>query len=148
MTRADGIAALLVEGTPTLVHGDAHFGNLFAVGDMPGFLDWAMVSAAPGLRDVAYFLGNSVPTELRRARERELVAGYCERLRALGVALDVETAWEQYRVHLVSAWLAAVITAAMGSQWQPIEIGTAATQRANASIEDHAVAELLHRRLG
>jgi len=43
-----------------------------------------MVSSAPGLRDVAYFLGSSVPTDLRRARERKLIARYCERLREGG----------------------------------------------------------------
>lgn len=145
--RADGIAALLAHGTPTLVHGDAHLGNMFAVGATSGLLDWAMVSAAPALRDVAYFLGNSVPTELRRARERGLIARYCERLRGGGVQLDVDAAWAQYRVQLISGWIAAVVTAGMGSHWQPIEIGMAATQRANAAIEDHGVAELLSTRL-
>lgn len=147
LPRAERVPALLREGTPTLVHGDAHLGNLFAIGDTPGFLDWAMVSAAPALRDVAYFLGGSVPTELRRAHERRLLARYCARLRAGGVALDDDAAWEQYRVHTLSAWIAAVVTAAMGSQWQPIEIGMAATLRADASIEDHAVADLLRARL-
>lgn len=147
LPRADRIAALLTDGTPTLVHGDAHLGNMFADGTTPGFLDWAMVSSAPGLRDVAYFLGSSVPTELRRARERELIARYCERLRQGGAALDVDSAWEQYRVQLITAWIAAIVTAAMGSHWQPIEIGLAATQRANAAIEDHGVAELLRMRL-
>jgi len=143
LPRADAIAALLAQGTSTLVHGDTHLGNLFAEGATPGFLDWAMVGFAPGVRDVAYFLGASVPTDLRRAQERELVARYCERLRERGVALAVDAAWEQYRLQLVTAWIAAIVTAAMGSQWQPIEIGMAATQRANAAIEDHAVATLL-----
>jgi aminoglycoside phosphotransferase (APT) family kinase protein len=147
LPRADAIAALLADGTPTLVHGDAHLGNMFADGATPGFLDWAMVSAAPGLRDVAYFLGGSVPTDLRRARERDLLARYCERLREGGVALAFDAAWDQYRVQLITAWIAAVVTAAMGSHWQPIEIGMAATQRANAAIEDHAVADLLTTRL-
>jgi hypothetical protein len=120
---------------------------MFVEGTTPGFLDWAMVSAAPGLRDVAYFLGASVPTDLRRARERELLARYCERLRSGGVALDVDAAWEQYREQLVTAWIAAVVTAAMGPKWQPIEVGMGATMRAHAAIEDHAVADLLSSRL-
>ena len=147
LPRADAIAALLADGTPTLVHGDAHLGNMFADGVTPGFLDWAMVSAAPGLRDVAYFLGASVPTELRRARERELVARYCARLHEGGIALDVDAAWQHYRVQLITGWIAAVVTAAMGSNWQPIDIGMAATRRANAAIEDHGVADLLRARL-
>jgi aminoglycoside phosphotransferase (APT) family kinase protein len=147
LPRADGVATLLAEGPPTLIHGDAHIGNMFAVGDSPGFLDWAMVSAAPGVRDVAYFLGGSVGTELREKRERDLVVRYCQRLAARGVALDADAAWEQYRLHLLTAWIAAVVTAAMGSHWQPIEIGLAATRRANAAIEQHDVASLLRARL-
>lgn len=147
LPRAEQIPALLAEGTPTLIHGDAHIGNMFALGDTPGFLDWAMVSSAPGMRDVAYFLGGSVATELRRARERALVARYCERLRAGGATLDAGEAWEQYRLHLLTAWIAAVVTAAMGSHWQPIEIGMAATRRADAAVEEHGVAELLRTRL-
>lgn len=147
LPRAERIPALLAEGVPTLIHGDAHIGNMFALGDTPGFLDWAMVSSAPGMRDVAYFLGGSVGTELRRARERDLVARYCAQLRVGGTTLDGERAWQQYRLHLLTAWLAAVITAAMGSHWQPVEIGMAATRRADAAIAEHGVAELLRARL-
>ena len=43
--------------------------------------------------------------------------------------------------------IAAVVTAGMGSKWQPIEIGMAATMRADAAIEDHDVADLLTARL-
>src|SRR5262249_17434469 len=141
LERADGVAELLARGTPTLVHGDAHLGNMFVVDGGPGFLDWAMVSCAPGLRDVAYFLCASVPTEVRRAGERQCITRYCERLREGGITLDVEAAWMQYREQLVTGWIAAVVTAAMGSQWQPIEIGRAATARADAAIEDHAVGD-------
>jgi aminoglycoside phosphotransferase (APT) family kinase protein len=143
LPRADRIAELLAQGTPTLIHGDAHLGNMFAVGATPGFLDWAMVSAAPGMRDVTYFLGASVPTDLRRRRERELIGRYCARLRDGGVAFDGDAAYEQYRLQLVTPWIAAVVTAAMGSHWQPVEIGMAATRRADAAIEDHGVADLL-----
>src|SRR4030095_7314546 len=106
-------------------------------------LDWAMVSAAPGLRDVAYFLGGSVPTDLRRARARGLLARYRARVREGGVTLAFDAAWDQYRVQLITACIAAVVTAAMGSHWQPIEIGMAATQRANAATEEHGLAGLM-----
>jgi aminoglycoside phosphotransferase (APT) family kinase protein len=143
LPRAERVPGLLTEGTRTLVHGDAHLGNMFVDGTTPGFLDWAVVSYAPGLRDVAYFLGGSVPTELRRARERELIVRYCQRLGEGGAELGVDAAWEQYRLQLVTAWIAAVVTAAMGSKWQPIEVGMGATLRADAAIADHGVADLL-----
>ena len=145
--RAEQVPDLIAKGTPTLIHGDAHLGNMFIDGDQSGFLDWAMVGCAPGMRDVAYFLGNSVPTDLRRAQERQLIDRYCKGIAVHGAALDVDEAWDQYKVHLISAWIAAVVTAGMGSKWQPIEIGMAATMRADAAIADHGVADLLCSRL-
>jgi hypothetical protein len=147
LPRAEQVPDLIAHGTPTLIHGDAHLGNMFADGDQPGFLDWAMAGCAPGMRDVAYFLGNSVPTDLRRALERQLIDRYCKGIAKHGAVPDIEEAWDQYKVHLISAWIAAVVTAGMGSKWQPIEIGMAATMRADAAIADHGVADLLRRRL-
>jgi hypothetical protein len=65
VSRMDDIRDCFDEGPATLVHGDDHMGNLFVDGTRTGFLDWAMVAHAPGMRDVAYFLGNSVPTDVR-----------------------------------------------------------------------------------
>lgn len=141
--HADAVAALLARGTPTLVHGDAHLGNMFADGSTPGLLDWAVVGGAPGIRDLAYFLGGSIPTPTRRAEERGLVARYCERLAEAGIALDVDRAWEQYRLQTITAWIAAVVTASMGSSLQPLAVAMGAVSRANAAIEDLDVAGIL-----
>ncbi|HKA15121.1 MAG TPA: aminoglycoside phosphotransferase family protein [Myxococcota bacterium] len=141
--RARTIAALWSAGPATLIHGDPHLGNLFVDGERIGFLDWAVVSRAPGMRDVAYVLCNSVPTELRRAHEREWIAAYCGRLAAGGVALDLDRAWEQYRLFALYSWLAATTTLAMGSKWQPERIGLAATQRTTQALEDLRSAELI-----
>ena len=136
LARTDDVVRLWREGPGTLVHGDSHLGNLFVDtedGDRTGFLDWAVVCRAPGIRDVAYTMCNSVPTDVREAIERDLVDHYCEVLGAQGIALDPRDAWDQYRVHAVYSWVAAAATAGMGSKWQPIEIGLAATRRATAA---------------
>ena len=52
----------------------------------PGFLDWACVAHAPGMRDVAYFLTNSLPVELRRQHERDLLERYRAGLAAAGAS--------------------------------------------------------------
>ena len=137
--RPRDVAAVLGAGAPTLVHGDAHLGNLFvddAAGGRPGFFDWAMVWRAGGLRDVAYVLGNSIPTEVRRAGEREWIARYVATLAGLGVTVSEADAWEQYRVLVVYSWASATSTAAMGSQWQSERIGQGGMRRATATIED------------
>lgn len=138
-TRGPEIAELLAAGTPTLVHGDAHLGNLFVDvegGDRPGFFDWAMVWAAPGMRDVAYVLGNSIPTPVRRAGEREWIARYCATLASEGVELAEAVAWQQYRLLVTYAWASATSTAAMGARWQAERIGQGGMRRATATIED------------
>jgi thiamine kinase-like enzyme len=134
-------------GQTTLIHGDAHMGNLFVDGERTGFLDWAMVGRAPGMRDVAYFLCNSIPAEVRRAHEQALLARYREVLAEHGIALDPELAFEQYRLFAVASWLAATSTAAMGSLWQAERIGRGGMQRATAAIEDLDSVGLLEARL-
>lgn len=149
--RPREIAAVLGAGTPTLVHGDAHLGNLFldvAAGNRPGFFDWAMVWRASGARDVAYVLGSSIPTEVRREGEREWLRSYVTALRAAGVTITEDDAWEQYRVLVVYAWASATATAAMGSRWQSERVGQAGMRRATATVEDLDSITALEARLG
>ena len=148
VARTPDILDLWDQGERTLVHGDAHMGNLFVDGERTGFLDWAMVARAPGMRDIAYFLCNSVPPEVRRQNERELLARYREVLAEHGVDLDPELAFEQYRLFAVNSWLAATSTAAMGSLWQAERIGRGGMQRATAAIEDLDSVGLLESKLG
>jgi Phosphotransferase enzyme family len=137
--RAPDVLRAYREGECTLVHGDPHLGNLFVDGDDPtrtGFLDWAVVSRAPGVRDVAYVLSASTPTELRRAKERELLARYRAVLAEHGVTLDADLAWEQYRLFTIYGWCCATCTAAMGSRWQPEHIGLGGTERGTIAALD------------
>jgi hypothetical protein len=145
------VAAVLGSGTPTLVHGDAHLGNLFvdeADGGRPGFFDWAMVWRAGGLRDVSYVLGNSIPTEVRREGEREWIQRYVDGLAAHGITLGFDDAWEQYRVLVAYSWASATSTAAMGSLWQSEKVGQSGMRRATATIEDLDTVTALEARLG
>lgn len=151
LARTEDIVALWREGPGTLVHGDSHLGNLFvdpADDDRTGFLDWAVICRAPGMRDVAYTLCNSIPPDVREAIERGLVDRYCELLAVAGVALDPEDAWEQYRLHAVYSWVAATATAGVGSKWQPIEVGLGGTRRATAACTHLDSVGLLESLLG
>jgi aminoglycoside phosphotransferase (APT) family kinase protein len=135
-------------GTPTLIHGDDHIGNLFVDRGRTGFYDWAVASRFPGMRDVAYFLCNSLPTDVRRREEATLVARYRAGLAAAGVDLDADLAWEQYRLFSVYSWTSATATYAMGSKWQPTDVGRRATERTTQAIVDLDVLGLLGERLG
>ena len=50
------VCDLWEDGETTLVHGDSHLGNLFMDAGCVGFLDWAVLSRGPGVRDVSYYL--------------------------------------------------------------------------------------------
>lgn len=142
------IGSLWNEGERTLIHGDDHIGNLFVDGGRTGFYDWAVASRYPGMRDVAYFLCNSLPTDVRRAEEQQLIARYRAGLAAKGVELDAALAQEQYRLFSIYSWISATTTAAMGSRWQPAEVGKRATIRTTEAIVDLDVLGLLDDRLG
>jgi thiamine kinase-like enzyme len=151
--HVNAICDLWEEGERTLIHGDSHIGNLFedASGAQPviGFLDWAIVSRAPGIRDVAYYLSNSMPTELRRAQERDLLGRYRDGLVAGGVeAPDPDALWRRYRLHVAYSWVAAATTSAMGDKWQPKAVGMASMARATAAVADLGTVDLLRDALG
>ncbi len=78
--RSLDIVALFNEGERTLIHGDTHSGNLFVDAGRTGFYDWAVAGRAPGVRDVAYFLCNSLPVETRRAEGEALLGRYLSEL--------------------------------------------------------------------
>lgn len=146
--QAPAIATVLADGPPTLIHGDPHLGNLFIDGSRAGFFDWGMVWRATGVRDFAYVLGNSTPTEVRRAHEREWLDHYLGVLRASGIDLDRERAWEQYRLLVIYAWSSATSTATMGSRWQTVDVGQGGMGRATTAVEDLESVPLLEQLLG
>jgi Ecdysteroid kinase-like family len=85
-----------------LVHGDYRLDNmLFGARQAPSrfvVVDWQTVSWGPVMTDVSYFLGSSLSVDDRRAHEQELVRGYYERMRALGVrGFDWADCWKAYR---------------------------------------------------
>ena len=140
---------LLDEGASTLLHGDTHLGNLFVDDGEVGLLDWACTARGPGLRDVAYFLGNSVDSALRRKHEREWVARYLATLEAAGApAAPFDEAFERYRRLVVTAWVAAAATLGAGNRMQSLDVGTRAVTRATVAISELESLELLRDELG
>lgn len=147
--RRDALERLWARGPRTLVHGDCHVGNLFFENDRVGFLDWQVVSRAPGVRDVSYFLCHSLPGDLRQAHERELLDLYRERLAGEGIVPPaVEETWERYRLFALYAWIAAAFTAAAGAGLQAREIALAGLRRATRAVIDLESVALAEREIG
>jgi hypothetical protein len=142
------IAEIWDEGEQTLVHGDTHAGNQFVDGDQVGLYDWAVISRSPGIRDVAIYLGNSCPTELRRAQQDGWLRRYHEVLVESGVdAPTLEVLWGRFRRCVLYAWIAATTTASMGSKWQPVEVSMLGMQRATQACADLDTLGALRERL-
>ena len=84
-----------------LLHGDYRLDNLMFSpdGHTVTALDWQTLSVGPPLRDVAYFLGNSLETEMRRAHEADIVRAYREELLRRGVTgYDATQCFDDYRL--------------------------------------------------
>jgi phosphotransferase family enzyme len=90
----------------TLCHADFRLDNLLFEardGDIPlAVVDWQSISTAPGPIDAAYFLGTSVPQDVRANYEQALVADYHCRLQSFGVGeLSADQCWLAYRAHAI-----------------------------------------------
>jgi Phosphotransferase enzyme family len=91
------VAALMDVPPHTVMHGDAHPGNVYFRNGAAGLLDWqAMCRGHPG-RELAYTLVTSMTTADRKAGERELLDDYRLALaRAGGPELDRDELWDRY----------------------------------------------------
>lgn len=100
----------------TLLHQDYRVENLlFGAGpnrDGVVVIDWQGIGRGPAGYDVAYVLGGSVPVDVRRANERDLVAEYHRVLTANGVDYALDAVWEDYRYGMVLGGLAVTLFAA------------------------------------
>jgi hypothetical protein len=104
----------------TVVHGDYRLDNLlFATDDggpPVGVVDWQTVYHGPAVTDLAYFLGAGLLTNERRVHEVELVRLYREGMGALGVVLDENELWAQYRLFTMAGLFMAVVASMIVQQ--------------------------------
>ncbi len=134
---------LWAKGPRTLVHGDAHIGNMYFLHDgTTGLLDWQVLGHEQGMRDVTYFLVNSVPTEVRTAHQQQLIQRYLDGLATQGISVSLDTALYQYQTHVPYVWVSAAITAA-SSTMQETAIATAGLSRAARALVDLDVEPVL-----
>ena len=133
----------------TLVHGDSHLGNHFLYGEQAGMLDWQAAQWGRGIRDVQYFLTDSLPAEVLAAKESELVRYYLDALARHGVELKFEEAWRDYRGYSFQTWMTIVVSMGFGAMTEDMnEVMPEIHRRCVASIERLALGDWLDETLG
>jgi hypothetical protein len=135
-------------GPQTLVHGDSHVGNTYALPDgRAGLLDWQVVFSTRGVREISYFVAGALDRGLRRAHERDLIQRYLDGLTAAGVAdpPSYEQAWDDYRFFVHDAWDSVALTI-LWSGLHPPDALAVGYERASAAVDDLAVDEIVERR--
>jgi hypothetical protein len=136
--HGDAIEACWDAGPRTLIHGDAHIGNLFLDGERVGFLDFGMAKIGTPLRDVSFFLTMGVESGDRRRDERAWIQHYLDARRALGgSAISFEDAWLAHRLHAAYTVIASFLSLVPPYNTEARRMFTASFRgRAMAAIED------------
>lgn len=100
------------EAPTTLLHGDPHVGNTYLLpGGRAGLLDWQLLTRGSWSHDVVYLMVTALAPEVRRANQIDLLGGYLDDLRALGVpdVPEPDAAFDECRAAalwgLVIGWL-------------------------------------------
>ncbi|RAV10314.1 phosphotransferase [Mycolicibacterium sp. GF69] len=130
------VAQLIDEPPHTVMHGDAHPGNVYFRHGAAGLLDWQAVRRGHPSRELAYTLVTSMTAADRQAHQRDLLDLYRQTLVAAGgPGLDPDQLWHRYRQGALYAYVAALITAGMGGM-QAESIALEGLRRGVAALED------------
>ncbi|OBH89986.1 MULTISPECIES: phosphotransferase [unclassified Mycobacterium] len=130
------VAALIDSPPHTVMHGDAHPGNMYFHGGKAGLLDWQAVRRGHPSRELAYTLITSLTPEDRRTTQRELLDDYRRGLAAAGgPELNRDDLWRRFRQGALYAYVAPLITAGMGGM-QLEGIAMEGLRRGVAALDD------------
>ena len=130
----------------TLIHGDYRLDNLFFDEDEVAVIDWQVSGLGCGLYDVAYFLGASVTTDVRRSIESDMLREYSDVLLGMGVTgFTVEDCWRLYRSHMLGRLLISIFVCGglnMADE-RNRQLAESGLRRTLAAIKDLDAAEFL-----
>lgn len=141
------VARLIDRPPHTVMHGDAHPGNVYFRGGGAGLLDWQAVRRGHPGRELAYTLVTGMTPDERRTHQRDLLDRYRGALAAAGgPALDPDELWLRYRQGALYAYVAALATAGMGGM-QNEDIALEGLARSVAALGDLDTVAALRRGL-
>ncbi len=137
------IAALKAheERPHTFLHSDVHIGNWYKTNaQRMGLCDWQCAGRGHWARDVSYALSTAFRIEDRRAWERDLLAGYLERLEEVsGQKFAFDDSWTLYRqqvLHGLMNWTPTLCPTGHLPAMQTDETSLAMIERMCAAIDD------------
>ena len=83
----------------SVIHGDAHAGNLYLTpSGKPGLIDWQVLQLGPWVLDVAYHVAAVLDVEDRERNERSLLNDYLSNRTSMGDDMpSIDDAWDMYR---------------------------------------------------
>ena len=134
----------------TLVHQDYRVENILfgpEGSDEVVVIDWQGIGLGPGSYDLAYILGGSMETALRRANEDRLLAGYHQALSAAGVEnYSLEQLWDDYRLSMLQGGLATAMvtggTMDLSNERGVQLVNTMATRHVQAALDHNGLEQL------
>ncbi len=138
------------KGQAFISHTDFRLDNmLFGKQGSPvrfAVIDWQLCVRGGGLYDLGYFVSQSLPVELRRSAERDLIRLYWDTLTAHGVSdYPFERCWDDYRIAVLVALIIPVNGAVNLDLSNPraVELMDALTLRSTTAVIDLDAGELL-----
>ena len=87
------------------------------------------------MRDVQYFMINSLEPDMLVAHERDLIGVYCDELAHCGVELGRDDAFQQYRAFSFQTLLVGVVPLGLGNLTERDSTVLAITRRSAAAVE-------------
>lgn len=141
-TALDRMWALNDAAPHTLVHGDAHGGNVFFEPDgRVGVLDFQLYFSSTPMYDVSWLIVSGLGIDDRRKEERNLLKTYLAAAKAGGIELpDFDACWLVHRQQMAHAFVSGACEPILAG---PIEMINAAAEVTIAAAQDHDVLEAL-----
>jgi len=133
----------------TLIHGDSHLANCFEYpapdGPRMGLIDFQGMQWCRGVRDVQYFLIDSLEPQVLAEHEDALIDHYVAALAEHGVVLDPADAREQYRALSFQTLMVAVVSIGLGSLTERDATVRTVLRRSVAAVDRLGFGEWLER---
>ena len=148
--RVSDIKARLSRPPLMLTHGDLRLDNVFFGSSADAanikLIDWQAIRRGRGAYDLAYFLSTSVPADMRKQRQDELVEAYVETLFENGVeGYSIEDCREDFGWALLDiVTFVGIIGSTLDFQSdRGLELANTIMSRLSHALEDNSALDLL-----